>query len=342
MTARKFSELRDALYERSPGSSDRVASKVAQLNEQLALADLRARRSRTQAQLAQAIGTTQSAVSRLERQHDLLVSTLSDYVEATGGQLRLVAEYLDYELDIDLPVMRRPEKAAAGREFRVVWQNLQTRQLVHVGWLRSSPSRFSFEYTANAELDPDFEPFAPFPDLRQPYESGDLFPFFANRVASAAQPGFDDLISALGLKRAEATPVELLARSWGRSSHDTIQIIPEPVEGANGTRTRLFLVSGMSHVDPDRPDRIAKVTSTLQPGQRLSLRDEPDNPFNSRAITIEANGQQVGWMPDYLLDEVQKARAGTAIVEVLVEHANGPDTPWHLRLLCRLEARPTS
>ncbi|MCU1484396.1 MAG: uncharacterized protein JWN67_1142 [Actinomycetia bacterium] len=339
MKDRKFSELRDALYEQSPDSRDRVAGKVAQLNEQLALADLRARRSRTQAQLAEAIGTTQSAVSRLERQQDLLVSTLRDYVEATGGHLRLVAEYPDYELDIDLPVLRRSDEDSAERAFRVVWQNLQTRQFVHVGWLRSSTSLFTFGYTPDAELDQDFEPFAPFPDLRETYSSAVLFPFFADRVASAAQPGFDDVITALGLKRAEATPVELLARSWGRSSHDTIQIVPEPVEHPDGTQTRLFLVSGVSHVDEDNPGRVTKVISKLKPGRRLSLREEPENPFNSHALVIEVDGDQVGWMPDYLLDEVHKAQAGTAIVDVAVEQANGPEAPWHLRLLCRLEVR---
>src|SRR5689334_4017321 len=101
MKTKKFGELRDALYEANPDSPNRVAEKVTRLNEQLALADLRAHRSRTQAQLAQAVGTTQSAISRLERQPDLLISTLRDYVEGTGGRLRLVVEYGDYELDLE-------------------------------------------------------------------------------------------------------------------------------------------------------------------------------------------------------------------------------------------------
>jgi transcriptional regulator with XRE-family HTH domain len=312
----------------------------AAVRDELPLADLRARRLRTQAQLAEAIGTTQSAVSRLERQQDILISTLRDYVIGTGGRLRLLAEYPDGSVNIYLPVLGGADEAGSDRVFRVIWHNVQTRQFVHVGWLRSSGALFTFRYTADAELESDFEPFAPFPNLREAYRSSDLFPFFADRVASAARPGFGDLASALGLDRAEATPVELLARSWGKSSHDTIQVVPEPTEEPDGTQTRFFLVSGARHVDEDRPDRIAKLIMRLKRGRRLTLRDEPDNPFNSQAIVLDAGRHQVGWMPDYLVDEIHKARAGGATIDVGVDQANGPGTPWHLRLLCRLEVRP--
>jgi transcriptional regulator with XRE-family HTH domain len=341
MKPKKFDELRDALFEAHPESRSRVAEKVTRLNEQLALADLRAHRARTQSQLAEATGTTQSAISRLERQPDVLISTLRDYVEGTGGRLRVIADYCDYEVELDLPALRR-QQPAINREFRVVWQNLQTRQFVHVGWLRVASGRFTFEYTPDAELDPDFEPFASFPDLRTPYESTELFPFFAERVISAAQPGYDDLISALGLDRHSATPVELLARSWGRSPHDTIQIVPEPTVGPDGACARLFLVSGVSHVDEADPKRVSDLISNLKSGQSMSIDPEPDNPVNSEALVLEIDGRRVGWIPDYLLDELRKVSGEGVNVAVTVERANGPSTPWHLRLLCRLELTPAN
>ena len=39
------------------------------------------------------MGVEQENVSRLERRADLLLSTLSGYVSAMGGKLRLVAEF---------------------------------------------------------------------------------------------------------------------------------------------------------------------------------------------------------------------------------------------------------
>jgi hypothetical protein len=245
----------------------------------------------------------------------------------------VVAEYGDYEVELDLPALRRPA-VIRDYHFRVVWQNPHTRQFVHVGWLQIAQGRFRFEYAPEADLDQDFEPFTAFPDLHTPYESTALFPFFADRVASAAQP---NILAALGIDPDKATPVELLARSWGRSPHDTIQIIPEPSIASDGTSTRLFLASGARHADEQHPQRVSRLISRLRPGQAVSVQPEPDNPVNRNALILEAHGQRVGWIPDYLLDELHKAIASGIDIRVKVENANGPSTPWHLRLLCRLE-----
>lgn len=49
----------------------------------------------TQEQLGEAMDKSQNSISRLERQDDMLVSTLCKYVNATGGQLHLIVEYPD-------------------------------------------------------------------------------------------------------------------------------------------------------------------------------------------------------------------------------------------------------
>jgi transcriptional regulator with XRE-family HTH domain len=340
VTAKRFSELRDELYERSPASKQRVADDVARLADELGLGELRARSRRTQAQIAGAIGTSQSGVSRIERQNDFLISTLRDYVAATGGRLHLVARYPDFDCELRVPVLdESPAEVQEARSFRVVWQNMRTRQLVHVGWLEFTGLEFAFGYTPDAELDTDFEPFAAFPDLHATYRSTELFPFFADRVVSAARPDYEHLIAALGLTRSEATPVELLARSWGVTPHDTIQVVPEPLVDEDGSEVRPFLVSGVRHVDEHNPEGVGAVVAHLVSGQMLDLQDEPDNPNNPRAIVVEASDRRVGWIPDYLLDYVHKERGAGKVVSAVVEQANGPETPWHSRLLCQLEVR---
>lgn len=337
MTARKFQELKDRLYADDPDAEARVAQKVATLTEQLGLAALRAARDCTQAELARAIGTTQSGVSRIERQQDILVSTLRDYVAATGGRLRLVATYTDFETEIDLPVLRPADEAH--RVFRVIWQNPLTRKFVHVGWLEYKLGQFTYTYTPEAELDGDFTPFAAFPDFRSAYRSTELFDFFAGRIATSPS-GDTGLADALGLDSASATPVELLARSWGQRVHDTVQVVPEPMVQEDGASVRMFLASGVRHVDEANPDAVAARVARLKPGEPLALRDEPTNPVNERAIVLDASGHPVGWVPDYLLDEIHKQRDAGFQLSVLVEHANGPNVAWHLRLLCRIEVRP--
>ena len=65
------------------------------IGEELSLRDLRKARHRTQVRLAKELGINQENVSRIEKRTDLLISTLSGYVEAMGGTLRLVAEFPD-------------------------------------------------------------------------------------------------------------------------------------------------------------------------------------------------------------------------------------------------------
>ena len=63
--------------------------------EEMTLRDLRKALRRTQSHVASDLGINQENVSRLEKRTDLLISTLSGYVEAMGGKLHLVAEFPD-------------------------------------------------------------------------------------------------------------------------------------------------------------------------------------------------------------------------------------------------------
>jgi len=83
---------------KSVGSKRRkkIESRVAELvAEEMALRELRKAHHRTQTSMAKQLGITQDGVSRLEKRSDLLLSTLRGYVEAMGGNLRLVAEFPD-------------------------------------------------------------------------------------------------------------------------------------------------------------------------------------------------------------------------------------------------------
>lgn len=302
------------------------------------LSELRRRAGRSQAEIATAAGTTQSAVSRIEHQSDMHVSTLSEYVSALGGRLRLVVEHGDHQTEIGIPSLRdeRPEQR---REFQVIWQDQVTRSLVRVGWLVFTGREFEFSYTDDIKSDDHFRPFPAFPRLDEKYRSTELFPYFAVRLTSTADPQYEAVLDALGLTRDEATPAELLARS-PESPHDTIQVVPEPTEMPDGTLARVFLVSGVRHVDERDPEAVSRLIESLPVGAPLELVPEPDNPKNPRALRLAASGKPVGWVPDYLLTEVHNYIDSNRPVSVTVVRANGPDTPPHLRLLCRLTAGP--
>ncbi len=80
----------------SPSRRKKVEERArALIAEEMSLRDLRKARKQTQMRVAEKLGINQENVSRLEQRSDLLISTLSSYVEAMGGKLSLVAEFPD-------------------------------------------------------------------------------------------------------------------------------------------------------------------------------------------------------------------------------------------------------
>jgi len=65
------------------------------IEEEMTLRDLRKAHDLTQERVAEALHISQDGVSRIEKRSDFLLSTLSSYVEAMGGKLRLVVEFPD-------------------------------------------------------------------------------------------------------------------------------------------------------------------------------------------------------------------------------------------------------
>ncbi|BDP42261.1 transcriptional regulator [Deinococcus aetherius] len=95
--AKKWSDLRAKM---TPEQQARAAAKAEGMLVQLQLAELRQARSKTQVEVAQAMDTQQAAVSKLERREDMYLSTLREYIEALGGELKLVASFPDADIPI--------------------------------------------------------------------------------------------------------------------------------------------------------------------------------------------------------------------------------------------------
>lgn len=79
---------------------ERVEAKAARLARDMiehadSLGDIRKAMSKTQTDIARALGVGQVAVAQLEKRSDLLLSTLQRYVRATGAELSLVVHTRD-------------------------------------------------------------------------------------------------------------------------------------------------------------------------------------------------------------------------------------------------------
>jgi DNA-binding transcriptional regulator YiaG len=85
-------------------------------DRQATLGELRRAFQLSQVTLAETLDMSQSELSRLERRADLLLSTLARFVAATGGHLRLIADYPDrpsFELRIATLLQPDHEELAA-------------------------------------------------------------------------------------------------------------------------------------------------------------------------------------------------------------------------------------
>lgn len=93
---KKWSEIRAARSK--PGVVDKVESNRAE--RAALLSEIRRARRMTQETLAEALGMSQSEVSKVERRTDVCVSTLRRYIEAMGGELEIVARFPNGSVEI--------------------------------------------------------------------------------------------------------------------------------------------------------------------------------------------------------------------------------------------------
>ena len=88
--AKKF---RDLVAQMPKERQARIAAETQRLIDEMPLQELRRALDLTQQQVAASLGINQVAVSKMEGQTDMYVSTLRRFVEAMGGELHIVAHF---------------------------------------------------------------------------------------------------------------------------------------------------------------------------------------------------------------------------------------------------------
>lgn len=98
IVAKKWSEIR---RKHAPEVEERIRGKVKAAAAVMTLHQLRQAREMTQVKLAEALNINQGAVSTMEKRTDMYVSTLRNYIEAMGGNLRITAEFPEGAVEIE-------------------------------------------------------------------------------------------------------------------------------------------------------------------------------------------------------------------------------------------------
>ena len=96
--SKSFSNLRAKLSpERRTKNQVEARARIAEV----ALQELRRSLNLTQEELARILKIKQASLSKLESQEDMYISTLSRFVAALGGRLKLIASFPGREVVID-------------------------------------------------------------------------------------------------------------------------------------------------------------------------------------------------------------------------------------------------
>ncbi|MDA2930622.1 HIRAN domain-containing protein [Acidobacteria bacterium AH-259-O06] len=216
----------------------------------------------------------------------------------------------------------------------LAWQDPDSRRWFPVGRLTSNDV-YRFVYTKGAKESPNFIPFGRMTRLDTIYESGELFPLFANRLLPKTRPEYKDFLHWLNLQENEADPIALLARTEGIRKTDSLMVFPCPEPDRDGKYNVHFFSHGIRYL----PDHAIQLINNLRPGAQLYLMPDPQNPHDKFAISLRTGDPAtiVGYCPRYMtgdfhhvLDACDPNKVGVAVERV------NRDAPIQLRLLCQM------
>lgn len=225
------------------------------------------------------------------------------------------------------------------RRLIVNWQHEATREILPVAELlvtTGDKEMFEFGYLEGVReaLAKGFQPFLAFPSLDRRYESRALFPFFQNRVLPTTRPDYAEYVAALGLDQRTANVVDLLGRSEARRQTDRIEmVLVADRDAAGGRYVTRFLVRGVRHVGGAE-----EAVRRLHEGAVLRAVPDPTNPHTTRARELRFGEDLIGFVPSYLLDDMDALEGAEAGPTFTVERVNPPPHPARYRVLVRLDA----
>lgn len=207
-----------------------------------------------------------------------------------------------------------------------------------VGKLEHDAGVYRYLYTKGARTLAGFRPFPGMGDLEQVYESGDLFPVFANRLLSKSRPEYDAYLTWSGFDPAHRPdPLAILAVTEGIVQTDSLEVFPCPSPDAGSRFAAKFFLHGLRHADPDAIEQANKLAA----GQGLHIELEDNNTRDPNAVAIWIDGEnqrnRIGYVPRYLARDVRTLMATCSDNGLSVERINA-GAPIQMRVLCRINA----
>lgn len=96
--AKDFNQLR---LKMSLAAQLKAKNKTKKILKEMPLQELRQAKHLSQQHLAEILSTKQANLSRIERRTDMYISTLRSYIEAMGGELKIIAHFPEGDVYIN-------------------------------------------------------------------------------------------------------------------------------------------------------------------------------------------------------------------------------------------------
>jgi transcriptional regulator with XRE-family HTH domain len=127
----KTTRWNDLNHKVSPARRKEIKREALAELDRMGFAALRKARKQTQAELAEKLGIDQGGVSVIENRSDLLLSTLTSYVRALGGDVEIRAVFPEATFNLEPPLVgevqvRKPQ--AAGKRVVVAQKSAAQRR----------------------------------------------------------------------------------------------------------------------------------------------------------------------------------------------------------------------
>ena len=95
--SKSFKNLREKMQ---PEHQKMAKEKAELLMKEMPIHELRKARQLSQERLAETLGKKQASISKIEHRTDMYISTIRSYIEAMGGQLKIIAHFPDGDVVI--------------------------------------------------------------------------------------------------------------------------------------------------------------------------------------------------------------------------------------------------
>ena len=190
---------------------------------------------------------------------------------------------------------------------------------------------YRFVYLKASESLKGFKYLPGLPDRHSVYRSEKLFPVFRNRQMPRRRPDYPRYVNSLGLDT-ESHPFEVMARNEGRKLTDRIEVFLPPIRTADAELTTLFFARGIRHLEG-----ASEAVTAVQPGDLLTMVDDPDNTKNPLAIRLAIPGATLsaGYRIIYW---IQSTNSATAPARRLSPSRPNTSTPLMSLRVCALSA----